>query len=220
LIDIVSAAKSRLKNSSKENGLTTGRVRAISSELYKTLEDKSIDNVFSICECLLDEREWALGVIAYDWAYRVRKQYNEKTFSIFEGWLEKYVTGWGDCDDFCTHAFGELLSKNNALFEKVVKWTEHPDFWVRRAAAVILIYPIKHDKYHNIEPFIISNALMNDEHHLVLKGYGWMLKVLSEIETDNVYEYLEKNKAIMPRVSYRYALEKFDKKMKTCLMKS
>jgi 3-methyladenine DNA glycosylase AlkD len=218
MVDIVSAARSHLKILSKQDGLTTGRVRKISSELYKELEDKSIDHVLILCEGLLEEREWALGVIAYDWAYRVRKQYKEDTFYIFEGWLKKYVTGWGDCDDFCTHAFGELLSQNNELFEKVVKWTEHPDFWVRRAAAVILIYPIKHHKYQNMKPFLIADVLMKDPHYLVLKGYGWMLKVLSQIEADPVYEYLKNNKAIMPRVSYRYALEKFDKDLKASLM--
>ncbi|WP_432666666.1 DNA alkylation repair protein [Wukongibacter baidiensis] len=218
MIDIVSEAMNRLENSSKENGLKTGKVRSISSTLYRTLEDKSIDNVLTICEDLLAQREWALGVIAYDWAYRVRKQYNHETFSIFESWLKKYVTGWGDCDDFCTHAFGELLSQNNDLFTHVLKWTDHPDFFVRRASAVILIYPIKHNKYQNIDPFLISDALMNDDHHLVLKGYGWMLKVLSQIEPDNVYQYLIMNKTNMPRVSFRYALEKFDKKLKSSLM--
>ncbi|QVK18503.1 DNA alkylation repair protein [Mycoplasmatota bacterium] len=218
MINFVSEARKQLENSSKGNGLQTGKVRSISSTLYKMLEDKSITNVLSICEDLLREREWALGVIAYDWAYRVKKQYNHKTFSIFEHWLKTYITGWGDCDDFCTHAFGELLSQNNELFTHVLKWIQHPNFTVRRAAAVILIYPIKHNKYENINPFIISDDLMNDSHYLVLKGYGWMLKVLSEVEPDNVYDYLMKNKKTMPRISYRYALEKFDKVLKQRLM--
>lgn len=75
--DIVLEARNRLENLTKENGLTTGKVRKISSALYKVVEDKSIDNVFTLCEHLLNEHEWALGVIAYDWAYRVRKQYND-----------------------------------------------------------------------------------------------------------------------------------------------
>ena len=66
--------------------------------MYRALEDKSINNVLAACECLLKEKEWALGVIAYDWAFRVRKQYNDQTFAIFEGWLKEYVTGWGDCE--------------------------------------------------------------------------------------------------------------------------
>lgn len=216
--DIVLEARNRLESLVKENGLTTGKVRKISSTLYKVIEDKSIDNVLTLCEELLAEHEWALGVIAYDWAYRVRKHYNDKTFAIFERWLKKYITGWSDCDDFCTHAFGELLSQNNTLFTHLLQWTKHPKFCVRRAAAVTLIYPIKHNKYANIEPFLISDALINDSHYLVLKGYGWMLKVLSQTEKNNVYDYLMQNKDIMPRLSFRYALEKFDKETKLRLM--
>lgn len=218
MLNIVEEAGNQLKVAAKEGLVTTGKVRAISGALYRKLKDKNIDHVLMLCEQLLDEREWALGIIAYDWAFRVRKQYSEDTFFTFENWLKKYVKGWGDCDDFCTHAFGALLSQNNDLFEHVIKWTEHPDFTVRRAAAVILIYPIKHNKYSKINPYVISDALMTDEHYLVLKGYGWMLKVLSESEPERVYAYLLKNKETMPRLSYRYALEKFDKQLKKQLM--
>ena len=96
MIDIVSEARKCLADLSKENGLTTGKVRSVSAALYSNLNDKNIDNVFSMCENLLHEREWALGVIAYDWAYRVRKQYNDNTFYVFEGWLKKNIKGWGD----------------------------------------------------------------------------------------------------------------------------
>lgn len=91
-------------------------------------------------------------------------------------------------------------------------------FAVRRAAAVVLIYSIKYNKYSKINPYVISDALMTDEHYLVLKGYGWVLKVLSESDPEHVYAYLLKNQGTMPRLAYRYALEKFDKQMKQQLM--
>lgn len=59
---------------------------------------------------------------------------------------------------------------------------------------------------------------MNDEYDLVLKGYGWMLKSLSQIDRSSVEQYLIKNHAVMPRVAYRYALEKFDKDTRKKLM--
>lgn len=217
-LDIISEVKRQLDNLTNEDGLTTGTIRAISSRVFKIIKDKEINNVLSLCEELLDEKRWELGVVAYDWAFRMKKQYTDETFYTFERWLKKYVTGWGDCDDFCTHAFGELLSQNNSLFNHVIEWTNHPDFWVRRAAAVILIYPIKKGKYQDIDPFIIVDKLMQDDHHLVLKGYGWMLKVLSSVQKDEVYRYLMTNKNIMPRVSLRYAIEKFSKDEKVILM--
>lgn len=218
MIDVVSQARSELAKVTTGRKPRTGAVRAVSAAMFRELRDKGIDNVLGACELLLNERQWALGIIAYDWAYRVRKQYNDKTFIVFERWLKEYITDWGDCDDFCTHAFGALLSQNNELFAHVKGWTEHPNFAVRRAAPVVLIYPIKQGKYQGFDPFIISDALMNDEHYLVLKGYGWMLKVLSEAEPKAVYEYVLRNKSTMPRVALRYAIEKMDKDLRSSLL--
>lgn len=217
-IDVVNELEIRISEISKQPDYTTGMIRSISSSVFKLIEDKSIDNVLGLCERLLEKRKWALGVVAYDWAFRMKKQYTEETFYIFEKWLRKYVKDWGDCDDFCTHAFGELLSQYNNLIDKILIWTEHPDFWVRRAVAVILIYPIKKGKLRERYPFVIADKLMKDEHHLVLKGYGWMLKVLSTVKPEAVYDYLIRNKNEMPRVSFRYAIEKFDIDKKAILM--
>lgn len=215
----VKQAKDELNGLSKETGLKTITIRRLSAKLFRSLEDKNIDNVFSVCEEFLEQHDWAMGVIAFDWANRVQEQYNEYTFDIFESWLIKYVRGWGDCDDFCTHAFGVLLIQDHQLFDRIFKWTNHSDFWMRRAAAVILIPSIFHDRYHMFDPFRISDALMQDQNDLVLKGYGWMLKILSTKEKDKVYEYLLKNKNIMPRTAFRYALEKMDRNDKEQLMK-
>lgn len=219
MYNVVEDANKRVNELRESSKRTTGNVRAVSASLYRKLEDKSIDHVFALCEQLLEERSWALWIIAYDWAYRVRSQYNDKTFAVFDSWVKNYVRNWDDCDDFCTHALGELIRQNNALFSEVIKWTEHPDFWVRRAAAVSLIYPIKKGNYDGIDPFLISDALLTDDHYLVLKGYGWMLKVLSQKEPQSVYAYLLNKKDIMPRLAFRYAMEKLGKEMKVNLMK-
>ena len=68
-----------------ENGkhIVTGDIRELSARLYREIEDKTIDNVLSLCEELLEEHSWGLGVIAFDWAYRVNAQYTEDTYDIF-----------------------------------------------------------------------------------------------------------------------------------------
>jgi 3-methyladenine DNA glycosylase AlkD len=220
--DIVKLAKVELeKLSSTPAGghLKTGDVRKLSAKLYRGLQDKSKDNVFIISESLLEQYNWPMSVIAFDFAYRVKKQYDETTFSLFESWLAKYVRGWGDCDDFCTHAFGELILQNTSLVEKIIPWTKREEFWMRRAAAVVLIPSIYHNKYKETNPIAISDLLIKDKDDLVRKGYGWMLKVLSIKEPELVYNYLVKYKDIMPRVSFRYALEKMDQDKKIELMK-
>ena len=220
--DIVMIAKDKLaKLTLTENGehLKTGDIRKLSAELYRNLEDKSRDKVFAISVELLEEWSWPLKVIAFDFAYRVKKQYDENTFTLFESWLIKYVRGWGDCDDFCTHAFGELIIQNTELAKKTMVWTERNEFWMRRAAAVVLIPSINHGKYKETDPIAVSDRLLLDSEDLVRKGYGWMLKMLSVKDPQLVYDYLVKNKENMPRVSFRYALEKMDKERKLELMR-
>lgn len=202
-----------------ENHIKTGNIRAVSSKLFLSLKDKSIDAVIPLCDKLLEEHNWPMNVTAFDWAYRMKKQYRLDTFDIFEAWLAKYVSGWGSCDDFCTHAFGELLCQHTEFVERVIPWTAREEFWMRRAAAVVLIPSIKRNLYNITNPFQISDILMKDEHDLVRKGYGWMLKVLSQKEPEKVYQYLLDNETDMPRVAFRYALEKMDQDRKTELMK-
>jgi len=211
--DIISSAKTELINCK-----TTGDIRRVSAKLFPEVKGKPIDCVVSACGELLEQRDWALGVIAYDFAYRVRKQYDDGTFAVFEDWLERYVRGWGDCDDFCTHAFGELIAQKPGLMAKVRAWTAREEFWMRRASAVVLFPSIKQGGYKETDPLKIADLLMMDKHKLVLQGYGWMLKELSKKEPQLVFDYLPKNKAAMPRTAFRYALEKMDEDSKRVLM--
>lgn len=198
--------------------IKTGDIRKLSAKLYKIVPDKSIDGVLKICEILLEEHSWELGVIAFDLANRIHKYYTTETYDVFYSWLKKYVRGWGDCDDFCTHAFGQLLIQQKDIFGKILNWTKDEDFWVRRASAVILIPAILKDDYAGIHPLEIANKLLNDENDLVCKGYGWMLKSLSKVDEELVIEYLEGKHSIMPRVSFRYAIEKVNAEKRRYLM--
>lgn len=198
--------------------IVTGDIRRLSAELYRELKNCTLEETLPLCEMLLEKREWALGVIAFDWAYRKRAQYTEAVYDVFYRWLKAYVRGWGDCDDFCTHAFGALIRQNPGLFGRIPAWTGDNDFWVRRASAVVLIPAILHGDYAGMDPYKIADALMRDEHDLVQKGYGWMLKCLSQAEPESVRRYLIAHHSVMPRTAYRYALEKFDPETRKALM--
>ena len=195
----------------------TKDIRNISKKIYQNT-DHQLAFIINICNELLKTQQWNYKTIAFDLIYKVKKQYQKETFSIFESWLFDYVNDWGDCDDFCTHAFGYLLMIYPEFFARILTWKDHPKFAVRRATAVILIYAIKKDQYKTFDLLLVSDLLMKDDHYLVLKGYGWMLKVLSQKDPFTVYKYLEDNHQEMPRVAFRYALEKLNETQKKLLM--
>ena len=221
MFDIITTAENELRNASdipSGTHIKTGDIRRVSAKLFSRIKDKTPDYILMLCGELLERRNWPMGVIAYDFAYRLRDKYDASWFPVFESWLEKYVRGWGDCDDFCTHAFGELIRQNTVFSDRVIEWTSRGEFWMRRASAVVLIPSIHKDKYRETKPLRISDILMGDSHDLVRKGYGWMLKTLSLKEPDLVFDYLRCHKTEMPGVAFRYAMEKMDADKKRALL--
>jgi 3-methyladenine DNA glycosylase AlkD len=72
---------------------------------------------------------------------------------------------------------------------------------------VTLILPARRGDFLP-EVFTIADILRLDKDDMVQKGYGWLLKEASRTHQDEVFEYVMKNKARMPRTALRYAIEK------------
>ncbi len=51
------------------------------------------------------------------------------------------------------------------------------------------------------------------------KGYGWLLKEESRVHQKEVFDYVIKNRNVMPRTALRYAIEKMPKELKAEAMK-
>jgi 3-methyladenine DNA glycosylase AlkD len=187
--------------------LITSAVRRVAREQYKQVRQRPRDDVFAICEKLLETGDWRERIIAFQWAFQIRRLYKMNDFVLFERWLDHYVDDWSSCDDFCTHAFGYLIFVFPTLIPNVKAWIPSDDRWFRRGAAVVMIYGNR--RGGNIEPaFEIADQLLMDDDDLVQKGYGWMLKEISQTEPIRVFDFVMERKAFMPRTSLRYAIEK------------
>jgi 3-methyladenine DNA glycosylase AlkD len=205
----IQRAKQNERNLKNKETLTliTSAVRKVGREQYRQISHSPKAGVFAICEELLETGDWGERIIAFQWAFRIRRQYEMSDFVLFERWLAQYVDGWSSCDDFCTHAFGYLIFVFPALVPKVKAWIPSKNRWFRRGAAVVMIYGNRRGK--NIEPaFEIADQLLMDDDDLVQKGYGWMLKEISKSEPIQVFDFVMERKTFMPRTSLRYAIEK------------
>ncbi|NPV68101.1 MAG: DNA alkylation repair protein [Anaerolineae bacterium] len=181
--------------------------RAIAREYYGAVARLPRPELFALCEALLDSGDDAERTIAFDWAYRRRRDLLPDDFERFDGWLERYVADWGGCDDFCTHAFGCLLYSCPDLQPRTLSWTASPNRWRRRAAAVILLYGLRRGTFLE-EAFRIADALLTDPDDMVQKGYGWLLKEASNCNAGQVLAFVLARKDRMPRTALRYAIEK------------
>lgn len=188
-------------------GIRTPKVRIIAKKYFNEIKTLDKKEIFNLCEELLKSNHTEESTIAFAWTFELRKQYHQSDFKTFESWLTKYIKNWGTCDDFCTHALGELLLQFPQISSKINSWAKSSNRWLRRASAVSLIYAIRRNKCIK-QGFEIADILLEDHDDLVQKGYGWMLKEISNSYPQKVFDYVIKNKTKMPRTALRYAIEK------------
>lgn len=217
-IDVVESKKNFFKEEVKHYGIMNSEVKIIAKKYFKIIKDMDKSDIFGLCEELFSSGYMEEALIACDWSYSIHKKYEEKDFYIFQNWIEKYVTNWAVCDTLCNHTVGEFIEMYPEFISELKSWTESNNRWVRRASSVSLIIPAKRGKFLN-EIFEISDKLLTDKDDLVQKGYGWMLKSATHLYEKEVFEYVMKNKAVMPRTALRYAIEKIDKELKVKAMK-
>ena len=197
------------KDGLKLYGVRTPLVRQIAQKYFARGKVLPQDEIFKICDRMLESGLSEERTIAFDWAYRLRKRYQPKDFKTFERWLIKHVSDWGGVDDLGTHALGYFLFHHHPGFiNKVRAWTKSSKWWMRRASGVALIYGLRRGVFLK-EAFKTADILLLDKEDLVQKGYGWMLKVAGDRFQKEVFDYVIKNKKKMPRTALRYAVEKF-----------
>jgi len=201
------------KDGKKHISLASTITKKFYTEKFKQIKHLNKEQIFDLCEKLLEYKDDSCRGLAFDWAFRIRKQHTKEDFVIFEKWLDKYVDTWGSCDDFCTHAFGYHLLMFPEFISKIHLWTNSKNKWKRRASAVIFIYSARQNKYLD-DVLKIAKSLLLDEEDLVQKAYGWLLKETSVSNQKEIFDFVMKNKSKMPRVALRYAIEKMPANLK------
>jgi 3-methyladenine DNA glycosylase AlkD len=206
------------KEEIKLYGVKNGVVRGMANKYWKDAKSLSKLEIFTLCEDLLRTDYMEEAFIVAEWVPKLTKQFELSDIKLFKKWIDSYLNNWAKCDSFCNHSVGNFVAKYPESIDEIVRWTESPNRWMKRAAAVSLIIPAKHGQFLP-EIIRIADRLLLDKDDMVQKGYGWMLKEASEQHLDEVYQYVLKHRKDMPRTALRYAIEKMPPEMKAEAMK-
>lgn len=186
--------------------------------IFPLLPSNDIESV-ELFDFLVSTGESRYLWLVTKWIKR-RKMYQLQFMQYYEGWLYGHIHRWGMCDVFCYRVLNPMLESYPSLFERVMVWADSSKTYVRRAAPVCLIQSNRSFRINvSIEKVLmVAEKLKHDEEIHVQKGVGWLLKYAYLKYENGIYNYLKENVENLPRVIFRYALEKAPKKVKDELM--
>jgi len=117
----------------------------------------------------------------------------------------QYVNNW-DLVDLSAHKIvGPYLDGGSrSLLHRLVR---SKSLWERRIAVVATFPYIGRSDF--ADSLALAQKLLNDDHDLMHKAVGWMLREVGKKDTVVLEEFLKKHHHAIPRTTLRYAIERF-----------
>ena len=126
--------------------------------------------------------------------------------AVFDFYLAnaKLVNNWDLVDTSSPYIVGEhLLTRSRKVLYRLAK---SPNLWERRIAMVSTLAFIRRGDLADV--FAVAKLLLQDEHDLMHKATGWMLREAGKRSLPDLLAFLAEHYAALPRTALRYAIER------------
>lgn len=137
-----------------------------------------------------------------------------------------YINNWDLVDSSAPYIvsvylwdnFAQKASPSKETMNVLTKLAKSKSIWERRIAIMSTFYFIKMGDIN--ETFIIAEILLHDQHDLIQKAVGWMLREVGNSVGIEIEEFfLKQHYQTMPRTMLRYAIEKFPETKRQAYLK-
>ncbi|WP_067838320.1 DNA alkylation repair protein [Amphibacillus sediminis] len=206
----VEKMKRFIKNSD-ENTLCLGVHMRTVFQIAKQFVEMSLNEIEKLLESPYYEvRMGAVSIM--DFQAKQKNITDDQRKELYELYLRRHdrINNWDFVDRAAPSVIGMYLldRPKDILYEMA----HSSNIWERRTAIVSTYAFIKNG---NIEDtFRIAEILVNDDEELIQKAVGSWIREAGKQDEEKLKHFLDKQAATMPRVTLRYAIEKFDKKTK------
>ena len=184
-------------------GISVPKTRKIAGE-YRNL---TFDEIEKLAKSDFHEvRLCALVILCNQ--YKKSKD-SKKKKAIFDFYMVQVVKGrvnnW-DLVDVSAPTIGQYLAESNNSMPILRKLSKSKDLWERRIA---MIFTFAFLRAGELEPtYEIAERLLKDDHDLIHKAVGWMLREMGKRDPYLLRSFLAKHSKVMPRTMLRYSIEK------------
>lgn len=151
-----------------------------------------------------EERMLGLIILVNKYAKCGSDDEKERLYQIYISHF-KYVNNWDLVDVTCPHIVGKHLinSDRSVLYQ----WAQSDNLWTKRIAMITNWWFVRKGDLQDV--FNIAEILLDDEHDLIHKAVGWMLREAGKKDMKKAEDFMARYYQTMPRVMLRYAIEQY-----------
>lgn len=148
----------------------------------------------------------------------ILKYENEKEIKLKKEIVDLYlknldfVNSWDLVDLSAEKLLGDYIFNYSKEYTLLTELAKREHLWSQRVAIVSTFYFIRKGEYKYT--FEVAKILLNHKHDLIHKAVGWMLREVGKRSFEDELVFLKQHYKAMPRTMLRYAVEKFDNKLR------
>ena len=188
-------------------GVRMGQVFALAKEFI----DMPPEEIEKLLESRFHEARGG-GLSIMDKQARLKKTPESRRKELFDLYIRRSdrIDNWDLVDVAAPHVVGRYLfdKPRDILYELA----RSNDTWERRTAIVCTLYFLRQGDVD--DTFTIAEMLVDDEHDLINKAVGGLLREAGRRDRPRLLSFLDQYAATMPRVTLRYAIEHLDSELR------
>ncbi|MFZ5437485.1 MAG: DNA alkylation repair protein [Patescibacteria group bacterium] len=174
-------------------------------KIAKSFKDLTLTEVKKlIYSSVHEQRLTGLLILVYQYEQADQNEQNK----IFEFYFKHrtQVNNWDLVDVTTPKIVGQHILNKPELQPQVFALINSTNLWDRRIALLATFPFIKKEIF---QPTLsLATKVLADQHDLIHKASGWMLREVGKMQKKPLLDFLDKHKQKMPRTMLRYAIEK------------
>jgi 3-methyladenine DNA glycosylase AlkD len=172
--------------------------------IAKQFVDLSLSNTVKLLRSPIHE-ERLLALVILVCKYRNADSDIKK--EIYTTYLKhtRYINNWDLVDLTAKYIVGDFLFDKDR--KPIYCLAQSESLWERRIAIISTFYFIERRQFD--DTLKIAKMLLADEHDLIHKAVGWMLREVGKRDIVCEEKFLKEHLRFMPRTTLRYAIERF-----------
>jgi 3-methyladenine DNA glycosylase AlkD len=176
----------------------------------------NLEDVSKLLRSPIHEERLAALVILVRRYGRADEQQRQRIYDLYLG-NTACVNSWDLVDVSAPHIVGaHLLDRRGAEQQVLERLASSPLMWERRIAIMATFAFVRAGDCD--ETLRLARALLDDEHDLIHKAVGWMLREVGKRDEELLVDFLQRHAGDMPRTMLRYAVERLDAPVRAELM--